>query len=349
MAADRAALGYADEHEMLAYAGATLVAVEHALVGLLTSPGRRAGAESNGPMWCAAQALDVTALVWHRLRPSSGRRFAALGTQLQQLVDQEPAPQPSAALAAASARTAADALERTAVRVSPVKGALEMLEHAALALAAVAIQLWTHTVTPGGSTTPRALLGIDRAPAMRRHAARVVDAADAEMCAAPEEFNSVGDWLAVALARRSLTAALAVIDDPTSDRVLSAEASGVVQSAWISRGALELLALRCLAYESRALPRRHPRGAPHTVAAARAARCPATPVGMSNGRAWRAHSLALARTAATYLQAYATNDGWSGPTREELLSLLADSLAQASELGARFAGEDEGGSFALRT
>lgn len=40
---------------------------------------RRSGSEPRGPLWCAAQALDVTALVWHRVRPCARRRFGALG------------------------------------------------------------------------------------------------------------------------------------------------------------------------------------------------------------------------------------------------------------------------------
>lgn len=152
------------------------------------------------------------------------------------------------------------------------------------------------------------------------------------MRAASAGCVSVGDWLAVALAPRSPAVSLAALDDASSDRVLAAEATGTVRAAWMSRGALELLALRSLARESRELPRAHPRDAAYTVAVAHVARRPAPAVGTSNARAWRAHSLALARSTATYLQACEGNDGWRQQTRAELLSLLADSLAQAARL-----------------
>ena len=345
IAAESAVLARVDEHELLAYAGATLAVVEHALVELLTAASNPRGSERGAPLWCAAQALDVTAHMWHRLRPSAGRRYRALAEQLQERLDRTAAAPPSAGLVAGSARTAGEALERLAVHAGPSQPALDALEDAAVALAAKAVCLWTNACGPSSAAARRAPCLLDRIVAMRRHAEQVVGAADAELGAAPADLEGVGGWLAVAVARRSPMVSLALIDAPCADRVLAAEATRTVNVGWISRGALELLALRSLADESWAS--RHPRGAPHTVAVARAVRRRAPAVGTSAGRAWRAHSLALARTAATYLRACAENDGGLGQTRQELLDLLADSLVQASRLDAHLTGEDPGGSCAL--
>ena len=130
------------------------------------------------------------------------------------------------------------------------------------------------------------------------------------------------------------------------DRVLAAEATRTVNVGWISRGALDC--------PRAARPRGRVVGiAPPTWRPAYGGRGPscqaswAPAVGTSAGRAWRAHSLRSARTAATYLRACAENDGGLGQTRQELLDLLADSLVQASRLDAHLTGEDPGGSCAL--
>jgi hypothetical protein len=319
---------------MLAYAGAALAAVERRLVELLMTSCERSGADPRGPMWCAAQSLDVTALVWHRVQPDAGRRFDALGTHLQLLHDRDSTACASAARVATSARAAAGALEQIAVRTSGADTALNTLERATLELAAVGVRMWIHADTRRRSAVSRPRLGADRAFALDHSAAWVADRAAAELTAATDDATP-GHWLAAALVRAVPAAALAVIEDASAGRVLSAEAIGVVRAAWISRGALELLALRAVADESRAAPRPQPDGAVERAALAQAANRPVMPFGTSNARAWRAHSLALARAVRTYIRGCAANDGWTGHTRSELSSLLADSLSCAADLDDR--------------
>ncbi|HEX5923744.1 MAG TPA: hypothetical protein VFY45_07925, partial [Baekduia sp.] len=196
IAAESAVLGSVDEYDMLAYAGATLVVVEHALVELLTAPSNPRGFERGAPLWCAAQALDVTAHVWHRLRPSAGRRFSALGEELQERLDRTAVARPSAALAANSARTAGAALERLAVRAGPSQPALDALEDAAVALAAMAVHVWSNACSPSSRFAARgAPCLLDRVVAMRRHAEQVAGAADAELAQRPPTSRAQGAGL----------------------------------------------------------------------------------------------------------------------------------------------------------
>lgn len=63
--------------------------------------------------------------------------------------------------------------------------------------------------------------------------------------------------------------------------------------------------------------------------------------------AWRSHSLALARAVATYLRACAAEARLAGRTREELVELLADTLAHAAKLDTLLGYGGEGGTGAL--
>gem|GEM_PF-3628707 len=316
-------------HELLADSWVTLDAVEHLLVDVLTAASPSASG-ARGPLWCAAEALDVTASVWHRLQPSAGRRFGWLGAQLQRSVDRGAAVQPSAALSAASIRTASQALERLAAPAGNVQAPLEMLERATVTLAAMSVQLWSALHGPARCAGRGGRPAIDRRLAIRRNAALI--AAAVELHAGSVERVSVGEWLARAVAQRPPTDCLTATDDSSADRVLAAEATWALRGAWMTRGALELQALRCLARESRASPPPRTSNVGHTVAATHVAIGPARAMGRSNARTWRAHSLALTRTAATYLRACEGSSGWREQVRTELVDVLADSLVQASGL-----------------
>lgn len=335
IAAERAALGHASEQEIVADARATLFIVEHTLVGLMAAAAHEpAPASSHSPLWCAAQALDVTALVWHHARPAAGRRFGTLGAHLHQRMREDAAP--SAALVAASARIADDALEQIAQAPSAPRAALAALQDASVTLAAIAIRLWSETPDP--RTDPPGTSGA--AAAIARLSIELLDVAAAELCATSCAREGAGDWLGVLLARRGPEMALALLDDPAADRVLAAEAATVIRAAWISRAALELLTLRGLLNETR--PRRRGPSPVQSIAAARAlTRLQRTPR-IAHARRWRAHSLALARCSATYLRACATNDARNGQSRAELLDLLAESLTHAARLETRLS--DNGGS-----
>ena len=111
--------------------------------------------------------------------------------------------------------------------------------------------------------------------------------------------------------------------------------------AWIRRGALELLALQRLDHESNIMPLRCLRIPVHAAAAVRAAQLPLPMTAAGAVTAWRRHSLALAQPVATYLRACTDRHPWFGDTREALIGLLSESLAQAARLDARF-GNDGG-------
>src|SRR5665213_3935501 len=65
-------LARSDEH-VLGYCEMTLSAVDRRLVELIRSPAVSSSRGSRGGIWCAAQALDASAMAWQRLDPSVGR------------------------------------------------------------------------------------------------------------------------------------------------------------------------------------------------------------------------------------------------------------------------------------
>jgi uncharacterized protein YdbL (DUF1318 family) len=322
------------KHEVLAYVGALLSAVEHALIDQVHAPKASCGSEPRGGIWCAAQALDASALAWHAARPAAERRFVALGARLQQQVSESPRPELSAASVAATVRTASDALEQLALGAPRQEAALRALEDAAIALAAIAVQSWT-----AAQLRPPASRMVDRTLTIHRLAAQVATAAAFEARAAGGVGDTTAGWLAAAIAEETPAASLALIDDPRADRVRGAEALSIARAAWITRAALELLAVQRLDREANVVPRRRLRAPAHAAAAARAAARPATTVPARSIATWRRHALALARPVASYLRACEARDGLFGDTRERLLDLLADSLAEASRLDARLNGE----------
>jgi hypothetical protein len=321
------------EYDLIAYAGAVLAVVEQALIERVGDPAAGSPCEPRGSLWCTAQALDTTALLWHRLKPAAGRRYGALGASLQHHVSTARVPAASTSFAAATARTAAAALEQLAGRTRPRDAALEAFESAAVALAGMGVRLWEQCPRSG---QPRRSGVFNGTLAMRWRAAEVATVAVGLVRSAPADRYGAASWLGVTLAL-GMPAGVGVIDDPDGDRVLRAEAFSILRAAWISRGALELLVVRAVDREATAAP-----AAPHRIAAVRAA----TRAGKLRARginaAWRQHSLALGRTAATYMRARVAGDA-----REELLDLLADSLAQVSMLDVLLGREPVGGSCAL--
>jgi hypothetical protein len=333
-------LGRADGHDVLAYTGTVLRVVEHALIELIRDPRVRACCEPRGSLWCAAQALDASALVSHRWRSAAGRRFQALGSALERRVQDGSGPPPSSALIAAGARRAIGVLEEIAGGAPPTPRALDVLDEAALALATVGIQVWSaERAVQSSGASPR-LGAVAQALAVDRQTAELLATATNEAGALHAEQDGVGDWLAIAISRRLPAGPVAAIDDPGTDRVLRAESQSVLRAAWISRGAAELLALRRLDDESQGSPRRHTPWPAQRAAAARAAIRPVQVGDLADG--WRGHSLALARAVGTYLGACAGDKRWIGQTREELVELLADSLAHAAKLDALLGADGQG-------
>ena len=336
------ALARSDEHELLAYAGALLHVVERALIELSRGPSARPGCERQGALWAAAQALDASAVVWHRFEPGAGRRFGALGRRLQQQVGEPCAPQPSAALIAAASLRGGLAIDRLAVGEEPTRLALADLEASALTLATVGV-----TLRGGGGAAARSdSAAAPDAVALHRLAEEVAGLTGARgrlVVAAP---HATAQWLALALAALP-PADLCLIDDPVADRVLRAEALTRTRAAWVARAGLELLAARRLLGGSRP-PARRPPTSPHRVAATRAATRSHARAPAKAESAWRFHTLGLARTAGSYVRACAHGDGRWSPAREELIDLLADSLLQAARLDARLGAAGTGGEHAIR-
>ena len=175
---------------------------------------------------------------------------------------------------------------------------------------------------------------VDRTVTMHRLVARVGAAAAIEERACGLARDSAADWLAMAIAIEAPATSLALIDDPDADRVLRAEALSVSCMAWNRRGALELLALQRLDHESNIMARRCLRIPLHAAAALRAAQLPVPMTAAGAVTAWRRHSLALAQPVATYLRACTERHPWFGDTREALIGLLSESLAQAAKFDA---------------
>jgi hypothetical protein len=340
-AGTKALLRRSNEHEVLAYVGTVLRAVDHRLVELIREPEVSSSRGPRGGIWCAAQALDASVMAWQRLRPSDGRRPRAFGSRLEQRIAESPLPALSTASVAATSRIASAALEQLARSLGPPETALRALEEAAVELAATGIAVWADARLrrPEGSL-------VDRTVTMHRLAADVGAAAAIEERACRSVSDSAADWLAVAIAREAPTISLALIDDPRADRVLRAEALSISSTAWIRRGALELLALQRLDHESNIVPLRCLRSPAHAAAAVRAAQLTVPMTAAGAATAWRRHSLALAQPVATYLRECTDRNTWFGDTREVLIGLLADSLAQAAKLDARF--RNDGGSRARR-
>lgn len=328
-------LARSDEH-VLAYGGTALSAVDHRLVELIREPEVSSSRRSRGGIWCAAQALDASAMVWQRLHPSVGRSPSALVARLEGRMAESPLPVLSTAAVAAKYRIAGAALDRLALSRGAPDTALRALEDAVIDLASTGIAIWVDArlgSREGGL--------VDRTVTMRRLAVDVGAAAAIEERACRSVRESAADWLAMAIAIEAPAISLALIDNPDADRVLRAEALSVSSAAWIRRGALELLTLQRLDHESNIVPLRRLRIPVHAAAAVRAAQLPVPMTAAGAVTAWRRHSLALAQPFATYLRACTDRHPWFGETREVLIGLLSESLAQAAKLDALF-GNDGG-------
>ena len=315
--------------------------VERTLIDLVrgTIP---TGGRGRGALWSAALALNASAVVWHRLEPSAGRRFGELGIQLQERVRGNRVPPASAALLAAVSRRGALALERPLVGEERRSRALADLDDAALTLAAIGVTLHGDV----GPARRSGLHAVSHALALHMVGEEVAAVAGTRARAAVAQYDAAGESLAVALAAPPPTE-LCAVDDPGADRVLRAEAITSARAAWVARGALELAAVRRLPKASRP-PARRLRTPPHAVAATRAATRSRPTAPVEAASAWRAHTLGLARAAGRYVRACQTTDELFAPVREELIDLLADSLLQTAWLDARLRATGSEGAHAIR-
>ena len=274
-------------------------------------------------------------MAWQRLHPSLRRTPRALVSRLEGQMAEGPPPVLSTGAVAAKSRIAGAALDRLALSLGTPDAAVRALEDALIDVASMGIAIWADP-RPG---CRRGGL-VDRTVTMHRLAARVGATAAIEERACGLARDSAADWLAMAIAIEAPATSLALIDDPDADRVLRAEALSVSSMAWIRRGALELLALQRLERESNFMARRCLRIPLHAAAALRAAQLPMPMTAAGAVTAWRRHSLALAQPVATYLRACAEPHPWLGDTREALIALLGESLAQTARLNALFRNEE---------
>jgi hypothetical protein len=258
-------LARSDEH-VLGYCEMALNAVDHRLVELIREPEGSSSRGARSGIWCAAQALEASAMAWQRLHPSLRRTPRALVSRLQGQMAEGP-PVLSTGAVAAKCRIAGAALDRLARSLGTPDAALGALEDAVIDVASIAI--WADPpLRRGGQGL------VDRAVTMHRLAADVVAAAAIEERARRLARESAADWLAIAIAVEAPAMSLAMIDDPDADRVLRAEALSVSSMAWIRRGALKLLALQRLERESNFMSRRCLRIPVHAAAAGRpSSRC----------------------------------------------------------------------------
>jgi hypothetical protein len=329
-------LARSDEH-VLGYCEMALSAVDHRLVELIREPGGSSSRSSRGGIWCAAQALDASAMAWQRLHPSVGRSSSALVSRLEGQMAEGPLPVLSTAAVAAKCRIAGAALDRVALSLGAPDAAVRALEDAVIDVASMGIAIWAD---PRSGCRAGGL--VDRMVTMHRLAADVGAAAAIEERACRLARASAADWLAMAIAIEAPAISLELIHDPEADRVLRAEALSVSCMAWIRRGALELLALERLDHESNIMPLRCLRIPVHAAAAAvRAAQLPVPMTAAGAVTAWRRHSLALAQPVATYLRACTDRHPRFGDTREALIGLLSETLAQAAKFDPLF-GNDGG-------
>jgi hypothetical protein len=308
-----------------------LHSVERGLVDVVRDPAASPAVGPRGSIWCAAQPLDASALAWQRLHPEAGWRYDALGMRLEREMAVHSRFALTATYVAATSRRANVALEQPASGVEPSETALEAFEAAAVALAATGIQAWVgvRSRRPAGSF-------IEQTLTMQRLAARVGASAALD----PHAGRSAGGWLAIAIAHTPPNLSLAVAEDPDADRVLRAEARIASSEAWIARGVEELRAVQRVDDEWNSVPPRCLRVPAPVAAATRAAALPVRTGGAA--AAWGRHSFGLARLVGTYLTACAEPDPWFGVTRETLLDLLADSLAQAAQFDAPSGASDGG-------
>ena len=107
-------LARSDEH-VLGYCETALSAVDHRLVELIREPEGSSSRSSRGGIWCAAQALDASAMAWQRLDPSVGRSPGALVSRLEGQMAEGPLPVLSTAAVAAKCQIAGAALDRLAL------------------------------------------------------------------------------------------------------------------------------------------------------------------------------------------------------------------------------------------
>lgn len=318
----------ADHHAVLAHAGNWLHDVEAALVDLVTSREARSGRSS---LWCAARALDASAVVRGRLqqRPPPYRELVEL---LEVRLERQHGTRPSATAAAVGLRVASRALEELAQPAPACDRALRDLDAGVVALAALAVALW-EDVRGARAADGRSRLGSGSL-------LTVVRAAGLERQLQPTRSRGADHWLDAALRTPAPTAELELVGRRDGDRVLRADAVTAVRSAWIVRGARELLVLQALGDAGRAartghglrdIARRHPLR--HAAPSGHAA---------SPALAWQHHSHALRRVADVYAGRAGDED-----VHTSFLAIhrvLGGALRQISALDAELPGGEERGS-----
>lgn len=318
----------ADDHAVLAHAEHWLHDVEAALVDLVTSREARSARSS---LWCAARALDASAVVRGRLQAIEPP-YRELVELLEVRLARQRGTRPSATAAAAGLRVATSALDELARPVATSDRAWRDLDAGAVALAALAVALWEDI---------RAARGGDRRASLGSGSLHtVVRAAGLERELHTPRSRSADHWLDAALRTPAPTAAFELVERGDEDRVLRADALTAVRSAWITRGARELLVLQALDDVGRAahtghglrdVARRHPlrNAAPGGRVA-------------SPALAWQLHTCALRRVA----HGYADRSG-DGDVRTSFLAIrrvLGGALRQISALDAELPGGEERGS-----
>lgn len=315
---------------MLRHAGISLRTVESPLIDLIALRETRSARSS---LWCAAHALDASAVVWGRLQPGP-LRYRELVARLEKRLERQRGAPPTATAAAVGLRTGAWALEDLA-RCDTSRGdALDALEDGAVTLAALAVSLWMMQPNPP-----------QRRAAERRampHDSPGNGALLAVACAADDlrkrfgARSGAGEWVDWALATVTPAAELDLTGGCHADRVLRADALTAIRVAWIARAANELLAMRalpgcdgqirCLVSAWSASPQDRPQAVrdPHAI----------TPA-----LAWRRHTLALAHASTTCLRAGAASAAVIRQSHTTLHALLVDALFQASILDDQLPGE----------
>lgn len=124
--------------------------MERALVDLITMHEARS---SQSSLWCAAHALDASAVVWRRLE-SCPPRYRELVELLEVRLVLQAAPAPTATAAAVGLRTAATGLAALALGVPSLRArALGALDEGVVALAGLAVCVWLHAQAESGRCT----------------------------------------------------------------------------------------------------------------------------------------------------------------------------------------------------
>ena len=274
---------------MLSHVGLWLHVVESALVELITSRELRS---ATSPLWCTAQALDASAIVWRHLEQCP-HRYRVLVELVDIRLAQQRRTRPTATAAAVSLRSAQAALQDLAAGSGSRAAALRRFDDAVVSLAALAVGVWRDVQHDRGRS-PCDQIGHNPRFPEAQPALDLVRTAEAQRGPRPAEPDSIAAGLDAALAIPAPNAELDVLGQRAADRVLRAEALLVVRGAWVGRGARELRVLRALHQQQ------HGSGPPIRVPAGGAGHLLRYVVDrpvVVPAVAWEHHAVALARAA----------------------------------------------------